>query len=376
MSTDTSKIKLGIRGLAGSLGTSIYCALPKQKDIELVLGVVRDDETLKRFLRRRHTLCDYPDQLALLDSFLPKVLLLDKDPPIKAPVSKNDVTLKPLNLEDLSSCAVILDCATPGTFRVWDTNYYSKLSGTFVLSQAGEFSCSGPLISPPIVPTTQDSNRIFRLGDCIVSALVPVISTLVNHFGLTDVSLAITTQFTDSVDGTPTSDVADAIHFSDAANPQKKRDLISLCKTDLDIVSYNQVIGLRFYDVKLKGKIKSSSLRDVRSSLLQVPRVRLANGISGTDDLISLRRSLLNIGLNLPPIVVSGCSGSGSADNLDFHVSIDHQSIAACANLDALRILACKLDPLVAMEITDYWMGYRKFDQISDFAKDYVKRFD
>ena len=203
-----------------------------------------------------------------------------------------------------------------------------------------------------------------------------MISVLVENFGLTNVRLAITTQFTGSVDGTPTSDVADAIHFTDAAIPQKKKDLYALCKTDIDIVSYNQVVGLRFYDVRLTGKINSSNASDVRQCLIRTPRVRVANGISGTDDLVALRRSLLNMGLNLPPITVSGGSGNGSTDSISLHVSIDHQSIAACANLDTIRILCGKLNPFVAMEVTDYWMNYKKFDSLSDAAKEYVKKFE
>jgi hypothetical protein len=44
--------------------------------------------------------------------------------------------------------------------------------------------------------------------------------------------------------------------------------------------------------------------------------------------------------------------------------------------IDALRILCAKLSPVVAMEITDYWMGYKKFDSLSDAAKEYVKKFE
>ncbi len=375
MSNDSSIIKVGIRGMAGSLGTSIHHVLPRQKDMSLALGVVRDDSTFKRFLRRRKSLTDYPDQLAQFDSHMPRTLALD-DERVSASISRDGVTLVPMETSLLSSCDIVLDCATPGTFRAWNANHYSKLDHTLVVSQAGEFSCPGHFISPPSVHVFDEKTRIFRLGDCIVCALVPVISVLVENFGLTNVRLAITTQFTGSVDGTPTSDVADAIHFTDAAIPQKKKDLYALCKTDIDIVSYNQVVGLRFYDVRLTGKINSSNASDVRQCLIRTPRVRVANGISGTDDLVALRRSLLNMGLNLPPITVSGGSGNGSTDSISLHVSIDHQSIAACANLDTIRILCGKLNPFVAMEVTDYWMSYKKFDSLSDAAKEYVKKFE
>jgi hypothetical protein len=344
--------------------------------MSLALGVVRDDSTFKRLLRRRKSLSDYPDQLAHFDLQMPPVLALDDERASGARISRDGVIIVPMETSLLSSCDIVLDCATPGTFRTWNNTHYSKLDRTLVVSQAGELSCPGHFISPPSVPIFDEKTQVFRLGDCIVSALVPVISALVENFGLSNVRLAITTQFTGSVDGTPTSDIADAIHFTDAAIPQKKRDLSVLCKTDIDIVSYNQVVGLRFYDVRLTGKMKSSPTASVRECLLKSPRIRVANGISGTDDLVALRRSLLNIGLNLPPIVVSGISGSGVSDSIALHVSIDHQSIAACANLDTIRILCAKLNPFVAMEVTDYWMGYKKFDSLSDESKSYVKKFE
>jgi hypothetical protein len=110
--------------------------------------------------------------------------------------------------------------------------------------------------------------------------------------------------------------------------------------------------------------------------LYKKSRISVFNDMEGTHDIVYLRKEMQQIdGFDLSPIGVCLKLGREHSTRHRLHVTIDHQTIAVGANLDAIRMTAGGLDAELAMEITDGFMGYRRINSLSDQAKEYIRKY-
>jgi hypothetical protein len=350
MSLD-QKIKVCIRGMSGLLGMRLALALKKQQDITLTAGVVRNDETLKRLL-------DSP----LHDGVWPSDVYLDEPHSVVRKLNESQSRLRfapadQLNLAKV--CDVVIDTSAPGTWKKWEERY--RHFGKPVILQSGDYP-TGRVISPPQIDTNGNGN-LYRQGDCILSALSPLLSAL--YPILEKVRVHILMQYGQKLNDYPTSQRTNATYLRDDLESQIKEELTRLFK-DAEIVMEGvlQVPGLDYYTLTLHLGLKAPlSVKDLKGILSQQPRMLITPaGINSTYEIDHLiREESRAVGIDIPPIVIYSSDFDFSEprkDDIRMRATVYSRLVAVLPNIDSVRILAGKMSPLDAMKLTDRYAGF------------------
>ena len=135
------KIRVCIRGMSGLLGNRLALAIKKQKDMEVVAGICRNDQSLNRILNGR-----------LSREELPREMYLDEPHKVVSEVNESQslITFRPADQIRLKKlCDVVVDTTSPGSRgKTWDEKY--KHFRKPVIIQSGEYP-NGRLIAPPLI---------------------------------------------------------------------------------------------------------------------------------------------------------------------------------------------------------------------------------
>lgn len=346
-------IRVGIRGAAGLLGSRLATYIARTKDIQLTVGIFRNDPTLQRMIDR------YKFGGPLVRNSFPKQMYLDERDEIITEINKKVIgitTFLPVRELDLKqSCDVIIDAATPTTKHVLQAQY-QEFSGPIIL-QDGVYPC-GRLIAPPIIAPPQAGNR-FRQGGCFLSGVVPVLAVF------RDIAKSVRMHLVMQYDGREKdfliTERVNTFRIADMYIPRMNDELAQLFPdTEITIESVIQIPSMLHYAVCLEIETRSPiSTSEVLEQLGDSPRIRvLPDSVMGTYD-INLARVIDD---RIPPILVFGGSvkiiSHGDNSLIRMKLALYYRTLAVLPNIDAIRILGQGMDPIIAMRKTDQDAGF------------------
>ncbi len=346
------KIRVGIRGMSGLLGSRLALAIRKNADMVLSAGIVRNDETLNRVLHgpQKHSI--WAEHM-YLDEAHRVVYELNN--------SQSLVEFEPADQLNLSKiCDIVVD-TTPPKSRPEKWNQKYKHFKKPVILQSGEYP-NGRLITPPLIEEIKEESNIYRQGDCILSALSPILASLESVISGFRVHFLM--QYGESLHDYPTSQRINSTYLRDDLALQIQDELNSLFREkEIVVEGLLQVPGLDYYTLTLHVNTNIPlNGKDLKSMLEQRPRVMVApEGISSTYEIDHfLREESKAIGKDIPPIVIynSDLKDSESKTEHRIRATVYSRMIAVLPNIDSIRILAKGQNPLEAMEITDKSLGF------------------
>lgn len=348
------KIRVGIRGAAGLLGSRLAAAIAQSRDMELTVGVFKNDQTLQRMVDRY----EFGGPLAL--STFPKKLYLDEPANVITKLNSSFERLclkfRPIQeLELRQSCDIVVDAASSAMGHALQ-GQYQQFPGPVIL-QDGEYP-RGRLISPPLIAVSQGGNR-FRQGGCFLSGVVPVLAAFRDVARSTRIHLVM--QYDGRESDFLITERVNTFRIADVYIPRMEDELAQLFpKIEIVVESVIQIPGMLHYAVSLEVEAGSElSISAVVERLRSIPRVRvLPDSVMSTYD-INLARVIDD---RVPPILVFGGSlqvvSRGSGSVVRMKIALYYRTLAVLPNIDAIRILMRGVDPLEAMRQTDHDMGF------------------
>ena len=346
------KIRIGLRGAAGLLGSRFAAAVAKSSDLELAVGIFKNDATLRRTIER----LGFGGPLA---RSLPGKMYLDESDEVIAQVNaKMNGALEFRSVSELNlkeECDVIVDAAAPGMGHVLQKQYQS-FPGSVIL-QDGEYP-RGRLIAPPLLAQSQGGNR-YRQGGCFLSGVAPVFFAIQEFIRSARIHLVM------QYDGRDTdfliTERVNTFRVADAYIPRMEDELSALFpKLEMKVEGVIQIPGMLHYAVTLEMELHEKvSEEKIRERISASPRVRiLPDSVTGTYE-VNLSRAMDD---RMQPILVFGGSmgvvSCGSTRMLRMKLALYYRTLAVLPNIDAVRILAHHINPMEAMRQTDLDMGF------------------
>lgn len=346
------KIRVGIRGLAGLLGSRLAAAIVRTSDMVTTVGIVRDDLTTRRLIE--HTKFGSDEWY----TSIPSVIYVDgvqQDCEALAPLAAGRITFRPIEDLDLATtCDVMVDAAT-GRVEGALADQYQKFSGPIIL-QDGAYP-TGRLIAPPLVAPSQGGNR-WRQGGCFLSGIAPILAPFASQ--ITDLRFLLVMQYDGREADFTIAERLNTVTIADHYLPRFEKELRELLPSDIPIGIVGegvvQVPGMLHYVVTLIFGLKRGIGPTVVTNILaQSPRVRiLPEGLVSSYPL-NLART---VDPYLPPISIVSDTIVAQSGAVRCKAFLYYPTLAVLPNIDAIRILVQRLDPLEAMRQTDRDMGF------------------
>lgn len=341
-------IKVGITGMLGNLGSRLAAVLSRDPDFELTVGVVQPDDNLIRALSALETSSELKNIV-----WAKKMFMAERHQKVR---NWNDrqslIEFQPVDQLSLkNSCDVVIDVTNYGSRELMQQ--YGDFKGPVILQSGAKV---GSLISPPLMQPS--ANGIYRQGDCLISALIPVISAF---NGLKNIRMHLIKQYGEPLGDYPTYQRLNATYLCPEVVKYLTRELSQLLpKVRLEVEGVYQIPGLIYYTATLILELDQAvSGSDLLNKLNSLPRVKVVGDqITSTYDIdYYLQTRLQMAGLSLPPIIIYGSTLSPGRNEVSTRVylqlAIYYKLIAVLPNIDALRILCLGEDPLTAMRHTD-----------------------
>ncbi|MBI2427087.1 MAG: hypothetical protein HYV34_04530 [Candidatus Kerfeldbacteria bacterium] len=350
-------IRVGIRGAAGLLGSRLGAAIHRTKDMSLEVGVVLLDQTLASVLNRCKLLGGYRDTLPR------RMFLNSPNGGENKAVCRLNESQDTIAFESASqlcwraTCDVIVDTAYPAGKETF-AEQYRAFPGPIVLQDGA--SPEGRLIVPPLIsPERNGQSNIYRMGDCILSGIIPIL------YPFRDSAKSIRVHMVTQFDGKEAYyliiERATGMWIRADLRTKVEHELQELFpKQEVRVQAVVQIPSLLHYVATIEFELgMPMSHEDVHHLLRGVPRIQmLPMDVTSTYD-INLARSFSN---SIAPIMVfdSGIlpmRGERSTTVL-VTAAIYYRTAAVLPNIDAIRMLVHGVDPIVAMQQTDLDMEF------------------
>jgi len=346
------RIRIGLRGAAGLLGSRFAAAITQTKDMCLAVGIFKKDATLTRMIERAKF------GGPIVRDALPNVMYLEESDEVVERMNEDGMSPRFRSIKELDlarDCDIVVDAATSAKHHGLQEQY-QKFPGS-VLLQDGCFPY-GRLIAPPLVAPPQGGNR-YRQGGCFLSGVVPVLAAFKDMVRSARIHLVMQHDGRDA-DFTITERL-NSFKVADEYIPRMQDELSQLFPgTEMVVESVIQIPGMLNYAVTLEIETGASiSREDVRHRLTTRPRIRvLPDSVMSTYD-VNLTRVIDD---RVPPILVFGgslqVSDRGSGSVIRMKLALYYRTLAVLPNIDAVRMLALKMNPQDAMRATDWDMKF------------------
>ncbi len=329
------KLRVGIRGISGLLGTRLAERIQQESDMEVSVGTAVNDKTLERFFARSGYLVQKGKQpLAQL------LLIAGKHREVESLNDKGWVC-EPLDQHSLyRECDVLVDATGPGVSVRFERN--DLASGIPIILQSGEFP-RGRLIAPPVVQ--QGQSRFYRQGDCVLSGIAPIVAALAESLNLESLDISVLMQYSSPLRDYPTSQRICATYLRSDIALQLQSELRQLFPTIATRVNpVLQVPGLDYYTVTFSVKVKSPvSGHDLLAALKTSQRTFVSDEeVSSTYQIDHyLRESMA--GSELPPIGIYSQfvepKEAQASTSLVICASLYSRLMAVLPNIEAIRMV-------------------------------------
>jgi glyceraldehyde-3-phosphate dehydrogenase/erythrose-4-phosphate dehydrogenase len=348
------KIRVCIRGIFGLLGSRLALAIRKNPDMQLVVGIAKNDPTLKEALASLQPLPEHIVQHALAE----KTYLDERHSVVRdTNASQHFVAFEPADQLNLSkACDVVLDAASPGSVGKWMERY--RAFQRPVILQSGEYP-TGTSIVPPLIGG--NNGNIYRQGDCVLSGVVPVLSYLEPI--VARAQMYILTQYTEKLNDYTTDERLGTTYLRDDVETQLNNELQPLLPTmELLLVGVSQVSGLSYYTATMLLESRwPLTGQELSEFLCSKPRIRVVPGIRSTYEIAHFHHARMHaFGKSIAPITIFGNDLTSRAKSTQFKIrlAIDYRYIAVLPNIDAVRMLVRAMGGEEAMQITDAHIGF------------------
>lgn len=293
---------------------------------------------------------------------LPKYLYLDANKDVVKTLNKSQSKVKFKHIDQLNLsnvCDIVIDTTPSGNGSIWRKRYADF--DNHVIFQSGAFPY-GALISPPFL-RKKSTEKFFRQGNCIISALSPILYTFNDLIESAKINVVM--QYTGklSVD-IPTTQRIIATYLNESLLQQMNSELQFLFPSKtIELTDLYQVPSLDYYSLSLHFVFKEKlTNKRIRKLLIDTPRVFVApQTVSSTYEIDHyLREQAKESGNDFPPITVYGCDLTDNMKrrNIKLRLAIHSRSIAVLPNIDAVRMLVNEEDPVEAMRKTDTFAGF------------------
>ena len=168
-------VRVGIRGVAGLLGSRVGVAIARTQDMRLEVGVALPDKTLDSVLSRCQLLegydCTLPTRM-----FIQSVNNSERESDVVRRLNSKQDIIRFEGASQLSwkaTCDAIVDTAYPSGKEIF-AEQYRNFPGVILLQDGA--SPVGRLIVPPLMDSNSGERaNLYRMGDCILSGIVPLL---------------------------------------------------------------------------------------------------------------------------------------------------------------------------------------------------------
>lgn len=357
--TTSHQIRVGIRGI-GLLGSRLLGAIARTTDMCCTVGVVVPDKSLDSLLARaamqpRLSAC-LPEQMFLS---VPKHLGRESERVRELNARQRMVEFKGASqLDWTQACDVIVDTAYPaGQEAVRDA--YARFPGTILLQDGA--APAGRLIVPPcMAPQSAEDEKFWRLGDCMLSGIVPLIYPFREQ--VARARLSVLMQYDGREPDYTIAERVQAWYLRDDLREKLRRDLGALYpRVEVEVASVIQIPSMLHYSVTVELELHTVTAHEqVRAYLATMPHVRMLPPEVTSTYVLNLARAESSDGI--PPITVLASSlepvSGQPSRRVRFCAALYYRQAAILPNVDALRIAARSADPIAAMQQTDRDMGF------------------
>jgi glyceraldehyde-3-phosphate dehydrogenase type II len=337
--------------MSGMLGGRLAISLKKQDDMVLAAGVIRNSLHLQKIINGYAT-----------KNSIPERIYLDADSEVVESVNKAQSKIKflhinQLNLSDI--CDIVIDATPSSNDRKWRERYTAF--GKYVVFQSGAFPY-GNIMAPPHLEMN-NHEKIFRQGNCVISALSPIMYAF--NEKIKSARINVVMQFAGKLltDVTTNQRIHSTYLANDLSSQMNSELSVLFPGKEIKICDIYQIPGLDYYSMSLHLKLREQvSGKEIRKLFVNIPRVFIApNAITSTYEIDHyLREQVKESGNDLAPITIYGCDLEDNIRKKDvlLRTAIYSRTIAVLSNIDAIRILVNGEDPIEAMKKTDQYAGF------------------
>lgn len=354
-------IQVGIRRAAGLLGSRLGHAIRAASDMDLTVGVVLPDRTLDAVLNRCQIIGGYNRSLARQMYIQALKQSGERESAVVRRLNKAQELVHFEGASQLNwkkSCNVIVDTAYPAGKETF-AEQYRHFPGIILLQDGA--TPEGRLIVPPLMVENQGTQtNVYRMGDCILSGIVPLLYPWREM--ASRIRVHMVTQFDGKEADYLITERAHAFYVRTDLRNKVEDDLsILFPHQEVSVQTVVQIPSLLHYQATLEIDLRRSiSHEEVKRLLQEMPRVQvMPAAVSSTYD-INLARSFED---TIPPVMVFECALHpcvGERSNVVRIVAaIYYRTAAVLPNIDAIRILTCGTDPIAAMKQTDNDLGFK-----------------
>ena len=336
-------IKIGIRGL-GLLGTRLAMMIAGQDDLITTFGIIVND----RFsVNTIFALAAWGKDHKV--EFWQKLYVDAPEAEVKK-LNRNQSLVKFLPIEGLiisDSCDILIDTACSEAQGI----------GVPVMLQSGA-APQGQLFIPPM---ERPSGQIFRLGDCLLSGLVPLLWPFRTELSGINITSLTTIASMPSPGGYLLPELVTGVKVNRKVTEALMDNLPQLFNCPVKIGEAYQIAGLEYYTVAMTLSFEQQTkVDDLKNIWQQTPRVWLTPEIPGL--IISSTTSLdyfcgrpsRYLQQPLSPIIIyTDLLKQESDTDVKLVIVIRHEVITAMSNLDAARMVIRSMSADDAMERLD-----------------------
>lgn len=340
-----NKPKIGIFGIGGLLGSRLALAIQNDPDATLAVGVAKADNTLPRLTILSETMQENP---------WANSMYLSEDAQTVAKVNKSQrhILFQEFNCASAPECDVWVD-ATPGGYALSLLRNFGKP----IIAQSGAYP-EGDLTILPTVGVEQNNQVVRRQGDCLLSALCPVLCLFKNvaeRFNI-HVNMLLAERLQDF----PTPQRLNGMYVSEKVAKFTRQQLTKVFPEQSISVDVMQTPGIEYYVVTVRiTTTEAVSALQVKNLLKGQARIYMApDSVTSTYEIDHfIKEPLRSLGLSIPPIIAFG-GIQAKQKTLKINLAIFNRQIAVLSNLDTIYMLACGLDPALAMLHTNKIMNH------------------
>lgn len=357
--TTNEQIRVGIRGI-GLLGSRLLWAIGRTQDMRCTVGVVVPDKSLDGLLARaaiqpRLRAC-FPEQMFVS---VPKHMGRESQRVRELNARQRIVEFEGASqLDWKQECDVIVDTAWPAGRDAVEKQYQTFPGPILLQDGAGP---KGRLIVPPVLASERaEDGKFWRLGDCMVSGIVPLLYPF--HKQVARARLSVLMQYDGREPDYLIPERAHAWYLRDDLREKLRRDLgVLYPRVEVEVASVVQIPSMLHYEVTVELELYTVTAQEqARAYLATMPHVRiLPPQVTSTYELNLVRGESHD---GIPPITVLAASlepAQGQPSRrVRFCAALYYRQAAILPNVDAIRIAAQGADPVAAMRQTDRDMGF------------------